>query len=282
MIERSVLSIFRKKLFGRDSWIYQINIMQTRETKYYKTFSDEMVRSKNQNYRISDDYIWIRREPGYQFLSEIVYAATAIAGFFYCRFKLHLKIKNRKILRKYRNCGYFIFGNHTQPVGDVFIPTQVDAKKRAFALADQANMGIPAIGKLLPLMGALPVPEDISGLKKLRGAVLERIAQKHSVIIYPEAHVWPYYTKIRPFPLTSFHFPIESNALSFCMTVTYRKGKYGKKPEATVYIDGPFVPDNTLKSKERQKKLWNEIYACMNERSRNNTYEYILYKEDMQ
>ena len=69
---------------------------------------------------------------------------------------------------------------------------------------------------------------------------------KKCVVIYPEAHVWKYYTKIRPYPSTSFKFPVHCNVPAFCMTTTYYKRKLGKKPGIVVYIDGPFMLDNNL------------------------------------
>ncbi len=49
------------------------------------------------------------------------------------------------------------------------------------------------------MLGALPVPDSISEYKKFSKAYKKRISDGHPVVIYPEAHVWPYYTGIRPF-----------------------------------------------------------------------------------
>lgn len=44
-------------------------------------------------------------------------------------------------------------------------------------------------------MGALPLPDDAVATKNFLQAVETRIGEKHAVTIYPEAHIWPYYTK---------------------------------------------------------------------------------------
>lgn len=93
----------------------------------------------------------------------------------------------------------------------------------------------------------------ISKTKEFYRAVKTRIEEKNAVIIYPEGHLWPYYTGIRPFENTSFRFPVELNVPSFCMTTTYT-GKQGKKPKITIYIDGPFYPDMTLDRKREARK----------------------------
>ena len=41
-----------------------------------------------------------------------------------------------------------------------------------------------------------------------------------------------------------------------------------KKPQITVYVDGPFLKDNSLNKKQQQKKLCDEIHECMVQRSK--------------
>lgn len=253
-----------------------------KKINYYKTYNDDFVTSKDQNYKLPNDYKWIHSNIIYKIFSEILYFIAYILSFFYCKFFLHIKIKNTKILKKYKKKGYFLYGNHTQPVGDVFIPAHVCKRKRIYVIASSSNLKVPVIGALLPMLGILPIPSYKRKIKDLLKAVKQRIKEKKCVVIYPEAHVWPYYTKIRPFSSTSFKFPVESNSLSFCMTTTYQKRKFRKKPGITIYIDGPFVVEKNLSKKEKQEKLCNEIYNCMKERSKESTYEYIEYRGEIE
>lgn len=254
-------------------------VMKQVSVRYYKTYSDEYVESSNQDYKLPVNYIWVHKNIVYRLFSFIIYGFACVFGCI-SRLILHISVKNRRILYSCRSTGYFLYGNHTQPVGDVFVPSQIVFPKRMYAIAGTANLGIPVIGKLLPLMGALPVPETLQGLKKFISAVNYRINENKCVVIYPEAHVWPFCSFLRPFPITSFRFPVITKKPSFCMTTTYQKRKVGKKPKITVYIDGPFWPDASLKQKEQQKKLCSQIYDCMVKRSRNSTYEYIQYKKE--
>lgn len=245
---------------------------------YYKSYDEDFLKSKNQNYKLKEDYKWIKDNILYKLCSKVIYFISYIFGLFYCKFILHVKIKNRKILKKYKKQGYFLYGNHTQPMGDVFIPACVCNHKRIYVVVSTANLGVAGIGPILPMLGALPIPDSIKNTKKLWEAIEKRIEQKKCVVIYPEAHVWPYYTKIRPFSSTAFKFPVKCNAVSFSMTTTYYKRKFGKKPGITVYIDGPFMQDDKLTKKENEKKICKEIYECMKNKSKNSTYEYIKYK----
>lgn len=249
-------------------------------TYYYKDYDEDLVKSKNQDYKLKDNYKWIHNNIAYKFCSSFLYVIAYIISYFYCKLFLHIKIENREMLDKYKNKGYFLYGNHTQPIGDVFIPAHACKSKRIYTIVSQANLGVVGIGPLLPMLGAIPIPNTIKENAKMFEAVVKRISQKKCVVIYPEAHVWPYYTKIRPFQETAFNFPVSCNALSFAMTTTYRKRKFGKKPKIVVYIDGPFIPDTNLNKKDRQEKLCQEIYNCMQKRSRSSTYKYIDYKRE--
>lgn len=252
--------------------------MEKNKTYYYKSYNDDFVESKNQNYKLKENYKWIKDNILYRLCSGVLYFLAYIFGFFYCKFGLHVKVKNRKILKKYKKQGYFLYGNHTQPIGDVFIPAYVCNNKRIYTVVSQANLGVSVIGPMLPMLGALPIPDSIKDTKKLLDAIIKRIEQKKCVVIYPEAHVWPYYTKIRPFSTTAFKFPVDCNVASFSMTTTYYKRRFGKKPGIIVYIDGPFIPNDNLTKKENEKRICQEIYQSMVDRSNNSTYEYIKYK----
>lgn len=245
---------------------------------YYKTFNDDIVQSRNQNYKIKSNYQWIHTNFIYNMISYIIYVIARIFSFFYCKLYLKIDVENKEILKKYKNTGYFIYGNHTQPFGDVFFPTQVTSK-RFYSICSEANLGIPIIGKILPMLGALVIPDSIKMTTKFIMGIQIRISQNKAVVIYPEAHVWPYYTKIRKFADTSFKFPIQMNCPSFCMTTTYYKRKWTRKPGIKIYVDGPFLPDEKLSKKERQSKLCEEIYNTMIQRSKNSNYEYIIYEK---
>ena len=245
-----------------------------KKVRFYSSFEDDFEQSAEQNFRLPDDYKWVRKDIVSGFLSGLIYGLAVIFGGLYCRCFLHMKVKGRKNLKGIKG-GFFIYGNHTQPIGDVFIPALCVFPKRIYTVVSTANYGIPIIGKILPFLGALPIVNSVSGIKELYKAMEYRLEKRHPIVIYPEAHVWEYYTEIRPFPDTSFAFPIKFNKPAFAMTVTYRKAKLFKRPITEVYIDGPFYPDGSTK---KSKNLHMQIYNAMKERSKSSTYSYIEYK----
>ncbi len=128
------------------------------------------------------------------------------------------------------------------------------------------------------MSGAMPVPSNIKGLKNFQDSLYRR-CKHNAVVIFPETHIWPYYTKIRPYKETSFRYPSKINAPSFCFTTTYQKHRHSKKPNIIVYVDGPFYPKMDLNIKERETELKNRIHYVMELRSTYSNYEYIKYEK---
>ena len=111
-------------------------------------------------------------------------------------------------------------------------------------------------------------------------AIHRKLENGHCLVIYPEAHVWPYYTGIRPFPSVSFVYPVRENTPVYCMTTTYQQRRGGSKPRATVFLDGPFYPETEGTLSERAEKLRQKVYDCMVARSQYSNCQYIRYEKE--
>lgn len=248
--------------------------MTKERIRYYDSFSEDFYQTEK-TYGLPPDYKWIRNDVLSRFLSAFIYALAIIFSNIYCRIFLHVRIKGARKLRKQKG-GLFLYGNHTQPIGDVFNPGLACFPKRIYTVVGVANMHLPVIGKLLPYLGALPIPDSLRGMKAFTSALEERAKAGHPIMIYPEAHLWDYYTDIRPFADTAFKYPIKLGMPVYCMTTTYQKRRFGKKPKITIYIDGPFdiVAEN---KRECTQKLCSAVYEKMKERSQNSNYKYIEY-----
>lgn len=249
------------------------------EVRYYHSYTDDFSETKNQTYTLPEDYEWAREDLLSRFLAALSYAVAWLFSTVYCRLFLHVRFKNRDILKDTKKTGAFLYGNHTQPIGDVFNPALACLPNRIYTLASPANLGIPVLGKVLPYLGALPIPDSISGMRKLTKAIEHRLEQKRCIIVYPEAHVWEYYTGIRPFSNTSFKYPVKYNAPAFAMTTTYQKRKFSRRPTMTIYFDGPFYPDKNLPAAQQAAQLRDTVYKCMKDRSRHSNCEHIRYIE---
>lgn len=248
-----------------------------RKTIEYTSFDEDIIQARNQNLKLPENYKWVHNNLIYNLLSDIVYSLLWLVGYFYQHFYLHLKVIGKEKFRTCQNEGYFLYINHTQPFGDPFLPSQL-LTKRYYAICAPSNLSVPILGKILPITGALPIPDTIKQMREFKKAIKLRIEQKHVVVIFPEAHVWPYYTKIRDMQDGSFQFPLDCKAPSFTATCTYQKGRH-KKPDLIVYIDGPFYPDATLKRAAARKKLKSEIVETMKNESKHSNENYIEYRK---
>lgn len=249
------------------------------EVKYYTSFDQDFAESKGQDFKLPENYIWIHKNPIYRIVAVVFFFFIYILATVYMKLFGHVSVKNRYVLLRTRGAGFFLYANHTQLFGDVVNPFNITFPIHPYPICSPANLGIPRIGKLLPMAGALPIPDTLDGMKKFTEAVSKRIKQHAAVVIYPEGHLWPYYTKIRPLALAAFHYPVTTKAPSFVATTTYKKRRFGKKPKVTIYLDGPFYPKADLKRKEAAKQLQYEIQKTMERRAKHSTYSYITYKK---
>ena len=90
--------------------------LENKKVIYYKTYTDDGVESKNQNYKIKDNFKWIHKNVFYKICSWILWKIVAVFVFIYYKLILRIKIENKDILKKYKKQGYFLYGNHTQPI----------------------------------------------------------------------------------------------------------------------------------------------------------------------
>ncbi len=244
---------------------------------WFSDYTEDMVGGDRQDVKPPKDCNRIRTGFKYRFLSGVTGASAAFLSFFYTTFIMRPETVNRGILRECDDTGYFLYGNHTHPEGDVFGPIRFVMPKRLSAIISAANLRVPVLGRFLIPYGCLVVPDSPEGMRDFTNGIRDRIEKKNCVLIYPEAHVWPWCTFIRPFSEVSFHYPVDLSAPSFCMTTTYQKPRHGKKPRIVVYFDGPFMPDISLGRREARKRLHDDILSCMQERSKNSDYEYVKY-----
>ena len=241
----------------------------------YYTGEDEEFSGTDFNGRKADgDYVYLRNGAGARILYNFI--ARPIA-FLYSKLVLRQKTVGRDKLKSFRKTGIYVYGNHTQRTGDPFMPNSFLFPKKVSFVVHPDNVSIPVIGKFTPALGALPLPGDMKAYRNFLSALDTRTGEGGAVVIYPEAHIWPYYTKIRDFPDTSFGYPCRGGTPVFCFTNTYKKSRLFKKPRVVTYIDGPFYPDESLPLKKRTKDLRDRVYDAMCARARLSDCEYIKY-----
>ncbi len=225
---------------------------------------------------IDDNYKYIRRNIFKKFTHFFWYRIIANPlAHIYLFVKFRHKIINKKVIKK-NNVPYFLIGNHTQAIADAVIPTMITGWRDCYIITNSNNVSVKGIGNVARSLGALPLPDTIGATKNFSKAIKYHVGKKHKICIYPEAHIWPYATIIRDYRDSSFRYPVEYNTPVYTFVNVYKKRKKDKIKLET-YIDGPFYPDLSLSRADARKKLRDECYEIMAERSKLNEVEVIKY-----
>ena len=191
-----------------------------------------------------------------------------------------LRIKNRRAIRGLRGTGYYLYGNHSQNMMDAYTPTLVSFPKHAHVIVGPHAVSLALLRYPVMLLGGIPIPDGIKGKVIFLKALSFRVEQKRTVVIYPEAHIWPWYTGIRPFSDVSFTYPVKDDVPAVAFVTTYRRRKLFPMlpPLLTVTLSEPFYPDHSLSRSEARRKLRDQVYDFMcREAGTPDNYAYYEY-----
>ena len=249
-----------------------------RTVYYHDELNDDFAGIQRTTIRVGADFPYLHQSRLWNIAAFVVYRLIMTPfAYLYSKFKFHLRIVGRDKLKATRGQGIFLYGNHTLMAGDAFIPNLVTFPRRTYVVVNADNLSVKGARNWIQMSGAIPLPTELGGMRAFLNALETRIAQGNCVQIYPEAHVWPYYTEIRPFGTAAFRYPARLNCPIYCTTTTFQKKRFGKTPHVTVWLDGPFFPDPALSSRDREKQLRDQVYNTMCERAKNSTYSPVEY-----
>lgn len=256
-----------------------------KEIRYYSDeVHDDFANTAINTRRIDGKFKYYTRNPLVAIRRFIVYRCIVFPIIvLYNKVIRRVTYKNKKCMKGYKKQSCFIYGNHTMFMVDAFNPSYLSCPRRAEVVVNEDTVSIPGIRWLVMDLGAMPIPSDIHMMGKFADAIDHAVRKKSWIAIYPEAHIWPYYTGVRNFPAVSFRYPVKYKTPVFTYTVTYSRRKHFKKPKITVYVDGPFFPDEQLPAKQAAQQLRDQAYAAMKARCDEHSaysykYEYV-YKE---
>ena len=252
---------------------------------YQDPLRDDFANNNIQTINIEEDpkFRYIHKNIFWRWGSFLVYYGFAIPLLLiYLSFFHHVRVVNKKARKFIRKNAVFLYGNHSH-FSDAFMPNiKICLPRRASIIANPDAVSIKGLKNFVQMLGAIPLANTVGGTKKFLEALEVRHQEGRVILIYPEAHIWPYYTDIRPFADTSFYYPVKFNVPVVAFVTTYRKRRFDqkntRKPKAFVTISTPFYPDMNLSRKEAQQKLRDEVYTWMKGiAQQKNNYAYIQY-----
>lgn len=192
-------------------------------------------------------------------------------------------VENAKNLHKLKGTGFFIYSNHTTNFDMVTIPSLIHWRTKTFIIGYSDALSLKIIRPLLKCLCYVPLGDSLKTTKEMVNHLKYEVTRKHAVLIFPEAHLWSYYTKIRPFSSASFHYPAKLNAPIIPIIVTYKKPIFKNHKGRIHFIVGePIYCKAGMDTRENKEYLRNTCYDQMVKMSNSfpqyETYNYI-YKE---
>lgn len=201
-------------------------------------------------------------------------------------FTIHGRRKIRALRKKLRaegDKGFFLYANHTHWL-DAFCGPLVCFPTKSQVLVSPDTVSIKGIRTFVQMLGAIPVPTEREAVPLFIDAIERRIDEGRAVMIFPEAHIWPYCAFVRDFKAGSFRYPVKQGvpAVAVCVTYTRRKLlRFIKTPHRHVYISDPFFPDPSLSAPEAKQKLRDEVYDWLKKTAEEHSdYEYVRYVKE--
>lgn len=216
----------------------------------------------------------------YAFAIPVVALIWLVSGF-----TIHGRRNVRALRRELKKSGkgFFLYANHTHWL-DAFAGPLVSFPTKCHVLVSPDTVSIKGIRTFVQMLGAIPVPTARDAIQPFTEAIDLRVNEGRSMMIFPEAHIWPYCTFVRDFKNGSFRYPVklDSPVLAVCVTYTRHKGllKFMHAPKRHVYISEPFRPDPALSQPAAKQKLRDEVHGWLKKTAEaHSDYEFVHYEK---
>lgn len=254
--------------------------MKKQKVYYYSDeLNDDFANTNITRKELGDNFKYIHTNWFYRSVNYVFYYFIA-APIIWIGNKVynHQKFVNKKVLKECKDRGYFVFSNHTGMILDSFSTPMLTYPKRLYEIVNPDAFSIRGVKTIVQMLGGVPLASSFKQEKEFLKCIKQRINEKQVISIFPEAHIWPYYTKVRPYSHISFKYPVKLNAPVYAVSHCYQKRKFFKKPKVVSFVDGPFYPNQDLPLNDASQELRDKVYNTMVKRLKeNSTYEYAKY-----
>lgn len=247
---------------------------------YYDECNDDFANNGIDGHDTPADYEYFPSNLLYKYskpiLNHLMLLFLTVVNAFTDGFRIHnLKVlKNRRDKKK----GYFVFGNHTTWIGDAVVMPAIAFPREVYTVVHPDAISIKGASTAIRMLGAMPNPSSRTTYVRFMKAAEKMYNECKPIVVYPEAHIWPKYNKIRNFPDVSFNLPVRFGAPCYVKSTVYSRNSKGYT-KADVWFDGPFYPNPDLSPKDAQRDLRDRVYAQMCERCKNSEldirYHYV-------
>lgn len=211
----------------------------------------EVIKNLESKKEITAKYHFTIKNPIGRFFAFIFWCVVALLVPFITYLFHGTRIKGKRNLRGIRNNGAVVICNHVLYL-DCMIGAQCVYPKKLYFHVLENSMKVKGLSIVMKALGAMPIPSRPSAKRAFIEETDNLLKKKKWVCVYPEAALWPYYEKIRPFKTGAFHFAVKNDVpiIPICINFRKRRGlfkKLGMRTKfVTVHIGRPIYADKNL------------------------------------
>ncbi len=218
-------------------------------------------------YHVDEHYRFVNRSLPFRLGSNLLFYGIAVPVLSIAsRLVFGLKIIGKKNLR-YIKGGAVTVTNHVHLLDSPMVACTLFPRKPLFASL-KSNFEIPVVRRLVRILGGVPIPESPKALGAFMEAMRAQLQRGRIVHFYPEASLWPWHDKLRPFKNGAFHLAVKSGVPIVPMVFTFRKpgwlvSKLRKKPLVTLTIGAPEYPAQSGSERSRVDGMREAVEGSM-------------------
>ncbi len=190
----------------------------------------------------------------------IVTGVLSVVYFFAYRFETEGR-KNKRAVKK----RVVVVGNHCHVI-DVTLMEMRFMPRMIHITSIPENFRIPVLGGLIKMLGAIPIPHDLGGMRLFNEVINELLQKDKAVAFMPEGSMWHKYRDLRPFKKGAFTYAVKNGAPVLPAVTTMKivhKSLKKKRYRLKLSYLPAIYPDASLPEHEAVEKLKNEVHAAM-------------------
>ena len=217
-------------------------------------------------FEINDEFTFVNDNLIFNTFSNLLYIIAYPLLLIINKFLFGFKIEGRENLENI-DSGKITISNHVHPM-DCTMVGLANVPNKTFFTSLETNFKIPIVRKIIKLLNAVPIPQNIKYTKKFVKSIDELIKNNKTVHFYPEGSLWPHYEKIRHFKNGAFDFAVRNNVPIVPMVIKFNKPKkinnfIKTRTTITLIIQKPIYPNKLLGNKDAILDLKNRAYNSM-------------------
>lgn len=213
-------------------------------------------------------FVYERKNIFFKLFSFLFYYTFAVPILLIIQWFSGVKVVGKHHIKKMK-VAYFIYGNHSKWMDAIIPSSRLTFPRYTYMLSKTDALDIPFVRHLVQALGMFPLPTSYERYSEFFLAMEHHLSKKRPIVIFPEAHIWPFYTDVRPFPNSSFRYPAKYLLPVIPFFTIYRKSRglwwllYRDAPRMTLYIGEPIYPNAKHSLKENTAYLAQETYRYM-------------------